>query len=325
MLKKYLPLCLLAVAILTDGAIAQQPAPVPAATATVAAKPINASSTAKVDPVVMTNQMMLVFMERMKSGNLKEARDVALEMIKGEEIYLNNDQKESKSFHSAMEKELFGLLELRNGNKKDVVWVEQPISDGYYFLAILDFQEGKHDDALLNLQKAIFWNPVRSAFYTERGFMFLRKNSGPNIISAQIAYQKALELADNAEDFAAALRGLAFVLVERREMEQALACLIISKEFEATNADADEEILFIRSADPALVASMTVDKAREIMKAASIISSYAPEHVQVLISLADGIKSSEEAQKAIMLLKKAKEMAPENVEVANRLKTLEKK
>lgn len=72
------------------------------------------------------------------------------------------------------------------------------------------------------MQKAISWNPVRSAFYAERGFMFLRKNSGADIVGAQIAYEKALELADNPEDFAAALRGLAFVLVERRELEKAL-------------------------------------------------------------------------------------------------------
>lgn len=325
MLKKYLPFCLLAVLALTNVAGAQQPAaadkPAPA---TVAPAKTNASATAKVDPVVMTNQMMLVFMERMKSGNLKEARDVANEMVFGHDSYKITEQKDYKSFHSAMEKELYIMMEKASGGQKAVEWVEQPVSDGFYFLAILDFQEGKHEDALLNLQKAIYWNPVRSAFYAERGFMFLRKNSGPDILNAQIAYQKALELADNAEDFAAALRGLAFVLVERRELEQALSCLIVSKEYDATNADADEEIQFIKGVNADLVASMTIDKAREVMKAAGILTSYAPEHVQVLLTLADGYKAPEDAQKALMLLKKAREMAPQNAEVSKRLKALEK-
>lgn len=325
MLKKYLPFCLLAVLALTNVAGAQQPAaadkPAPA---TVAPAKTNASATAKVDPVVMTNQMMLVFMERMKSGNLKEARDVANEMVFGHDSYKITEQKDYKSFHSAMEKELYIMMEKASGGQKAVEWVEQPVSDGFYFLAILDFQEGKHEDALLNLQKAIYWNPVRSAFYAERGFMFLRKNSGPDILNAQIAYQKALELADNAEDFAAALRGLAFVLVERRELEQALSCLIVSKEYDATNADADEEIQFIKGVNADLVASMTIDKAREVMKAAGILTSYAPEHVQVLLTLADSYKAPEDAQKALMLLKKAREMAPQNAEVSKRLKALEK-
>lgn len=338
MLKKYLPIGLLAATLLAGQLSAQQssgnPAPVAkTAAANVATDGITdrmvpikvASQTVKADPVVLTNQMMLVFMERMKTGNLKEARDIANEMVFGSEKLQDTDQKVFKSFHSAMEMELFRLLEQRSGSKREIDWVEQPISDGYYFLAILDFQEGKHEEALANLQKAIFWNPVRSAFFAERGFMFLRKNSGADIVSAQVAYEKALELADNPEDFAAALRGLAFVLVERRELQKALACLIVSKEFDADESDADEEIQFIRGIDPGLVASMNLKTARDVLKNAKILSTYAPEHVAVLVRLADSYKSPKDAQRAVLLLKKAKEMAPGNTEVANRLKVLEKK
>ncbi len=338
MLKKYLPIGLLAAAMLAGQLSAQQSSGKPAPAAKPAAAnaatdgitdrmvPIKvASQTVKADPVVLTNQMMLVFMERMKTGNLKEARDIANEMVFGSEKLQDTDQKVFKSFHSAMEMELFKLLEQRSGSKREIDWVEQPISDGYYFLAILDFQEGKHEEALTNLQKAIFWNPVRSAFFAERGFMFLRKNSGSDIVSAQVAYEKALELADNPEDFAAALRGLAFVLVERRELQKALACLIVSKEFDADESDADEEIQFIRGIDPGLVASMNLKTARDVLKNAKILSTYAPEHVAVLVRLADSYKSPKDAQRAVLLLKKAKEMAPGNTEVANRLKVLEKK
>jgi len=327
MLKRYLPVCMLSAMIFAGPVFAQQSSK-PANADASAGRKVElqlATQTVKVDPVVLTNQMMIVFMERMKTGNLKEARDVANEMVFTHEKFQDTDGKVHKSFHSAMERELYSLLEQRNGSKRDIEWVEQPVSDGFYFLAILDFQENKHDDALANMQKAIQWNPVRSAFFAERGFMQLRKNSGPDIVAAKIAYEKALELADNPEDFAAALRGLAFVLVERRELQKALACLIVSKEFDADADDADEEIQYIRQADPELVSAMNLKMAREILKNAGILASYAPEHVQVLIRLADAYKSPKDAEKAIALLKKAHEMDPKNSEVNRRLKVLEKK
>ena len=90
MLKKYLPIGLLVATMLASQLSAQQSSNKP----TPAAKPVTAnaatdgitdrmvelkvaSQTVKADPVVLTNQMMLVFMERMKTGNLKEARDIA--------------------------------------------------------------------------------------------------------------------------------------------------------------------------------------------------------------------------------------------------------
>lgn len=347
MMKRYLPFCLIAVLACNSASFAQKASsgkkkskkPVqtqpqnPTQTQEIkqtqpVAEPVVADAKApakKMDPVLMSNQMMLVFMERMKTGNLDEAREVANEMIFGHEKYVNTDQVEYKSFHSMMEKELYQILEKQNGSTKKVEWVEQPVSDGFYFLSVLDFQQGKHEDALANMANAIFWNPMRAAFYNERGFMLLRKNSGPDLLSAQIAYLKALELADGHEDFAAALRGLAFVLVERGQLDQALACLIVSKGHDPENNDADEEISFIQSKAPGLVNSMKFADAIELMKKNRIPTEFAPEHVQVLMKLADSYKAPQDAPKALALLKKANSLAPKNQDVANRLKTLEKK
>ncbi|MDN5280747.1 MAG: hypothetical protein PWR01_4712 [Clostridiales bacterium] len=294
-------------------------------TSVLSAQTRTASATREIDPVVMTNQMMLVFMERMKSGALKEAREVAEEMIYGHKKLQDTDKVEYRSFHSAMEKELYELKMQREGSKKKVVWVEQPISDGYYLLAILDFQEGNHDKALETLQKAINWNPVRSAFYSERGFMFLKNRNGADLLMAQIAYQKALELADNGEDFAAALRGLAFVFVEKRRLAEALACLLVSKTFDPSSLDAEEEMLFIRRADPDLFASMSLKDAKEVLRNSGIQTEYSPEHIQVLMRLADNLSTQKAADKAVLFLRKANEMAPDNNDIKNRLKELEKR
>ncbi|GAB4283025.1 MAG: hypothetical protein Kow0029_28880 [Candidatus Rifleibacteriota bacterium] len=283
-----------------------------------------ASSSKAVDPILMTNQMMLVFMERMKSGNLNEAKEIAEEMIYGHEKFVDTDKVEYKAFHSAMEQELYHLLQKRKGISKEVKWIEQPISDGFYLLAILAFQQGKHDEALENLQKAIYWNPVRSAFFAERGYMLLKHKNGSDLVMAEIAYRKALELADNAEDFAAALRGLAYVMVEKRRLPEALACLLVSKSYDSTSLDAEEELLFIRRADPDLFAAMDLTEAKEVLRKAGIQTTYSPEHIQVLMRLADNFTTAKAVNKAVLLLRKAKEMDPGNAEIQNRLKLLEK-
>jgi tetratricopeptide (TPR) repeat protein len=272
------------------------------------------------NPILMTNQMMLVFMERMKNGDYGEAREIAQEMTYGHQKYQDTAKLVHKSFHSIMEKELYEMKLEQKGENKKVKWVQQPLSDGYYLLAMVDFQQGKHESALKNLQEAISWNPVRSAFYNERGYMLLRKNSGPDLIMAQIAYEKALELADNAEDFAAALRGLAFVLVERGQLARALACLKLSKQFDETSLDAEEEMLFIRRADPDLFVSMSDSDALELLKSTGIQVTYSPEHLKVLLKLARKFKRENSSQKARAFLEKANLLFPDNAEVKRMLK-----
>jgi tetratricopeptide (TPR) repeat protein len=269
--------------------------------------------------------MMMVFMERMKTGNFAEAREIATQMIYGHENFRATESKEYKSFHSLMEKELYILLESRQGSKKEVVWVEQPISDGFYLLAMLDFQEGKHEEALANMQRAVYWNPMRSAFYCERGYMLLRNNTNPNPLMAQVAYAKALELADNPEDFAGALRGLGFIFLERRQPDVALACLLLAKEFTPGEKDVEEELFFISRNFPTLYNAMDLAGARQILKRNRILDDYAPEHVQVLLRLADSYKEPKDAPRVISLLHRAKLMAPKNQEVNRRIQLLEKK
>ncbi|MBU1109058.1 MAG: hypothetical protein KKB51_20435 [Candidatus Riflebacteria bacterium] len=347
MTKKYLPLCLIAGLLVSNSLWAQksdvqknptqkvkkaaQPAPTKTVVAKEKAAPVvgrtasGAVDVSKMDPLKLNNQMMMVFMERMKSGNYPEAREIANQMIFGHENFKQTETKEFKSFHSLMEKELYMILEARRGNKKTVEWVEQPVSDGFYLLSILDFQENKHEEALANMQRAVFWNPVRSAFYTERGFMLLRSNAGPNFLMAQVAYIKALELADNPEDFVAALRGLAFIFTDRRMTEVGLACLLVAQNFISGDNELEEELFFIRRNFPDLFNSMNLEIARQVLRRNRILDDYAPEHVQVLLRLADSYKSPNDAPHAISLLRKALSMAPKNQEVIRRLQILEKK
>lgn len=278
-----------------------------------------------IDSVTLNNQMMMVFMERMRGGNYKEARQIAEQMILDRNKFKSTKNREYKTFYSLIEKELYKILESRKKNDAEIIWIEKPISDGFYLLAILDFQEGKHDSALKGIQNAIFWNPVRSAFYTERGFMLLNNKAGSDGLMARIAYLKALELADNPEDFAAALNGLGFIHSAIQQYDIALACLTVSNDIIPKNSNTEESIFAIQRQNPQMVNEMTIEKAKTLMKNNKIPFTYAPEHVEVLLLLADRFEKSEEFSKAIEILSRAKYLDPRNKEVIKQLEQLKKK
>ncbi len=269
------------------------------------------------------NQMMLAFVQRMKSGNVTEARKIAKEMTAFANKYTDTADVEYKNFYSNMEKELY-LLKNKNSKKK-VVWVDDPIADGYYFLAVIDFQAKHYKEAKENIQKCIFWNPVRAPYYCERGFIFLNSGVESDYISAQVAYEQALEYADNEEDFASALRGVGFAFASRNMFEESVAAMVLSKEFEPNNTDAEEHILRMKNFIPSFDFSMDSKKARKILKDNKIQTTYSPEHVKVLIKLASELKMPEEKEKALIFLTRAQMLEPVNVEVINKLKEIQKK
>ena len=270
-----------------------------------------------------SNQMMILFMERLKSGNVKEARDTAKAMIRDVDLYEDSKNTDYKTFYSEMEKELYVMKNQKDLVGKKLEWLEKPFADGYYFLSVLDFQEKKYSSALENMSKCIYWNPVHSPYYCERGFMLLNAGEQTNVLDALIAYEKALELADNEEDFAAALRGLAFVNVSRGRFDVAMACLVLSKEYDNERPDADEEILEIKSVVPVFTDDFTAKEARQILKENGIQTTYSQEHSKVLVSIASTLTKPEEKEDAMMLLERALYLDPTNTEAAKKMKSFQ--
>lgn len=271
---------------------------------------------------VKYNQMMMVATERFKNGDLAEARKVANELIAGADEFTDTDKTEYKTFYSQIEKELYVHKNANSG--KDVVWVDARFADGYYFLSVLDFQEGKYSSSIDNMQKCICWNPMHSAYFCERGYIYLNAQESGSLVSAQIAYEKALELADNEEDFAAALRGLAFVMTEKSDFNTAIACLVLSKEFDPENPTTDEQITYIRGNYPFMTSDMKVDEARKALKEKGIQTTYSHQHVEVLLKMASGYNLSvpEEKERAKLLLMHARELEPQNKEVVEKFKAI---
>ena len=290
-----------------------------AAELTVPAVSAAADSTITIDK---NNQMMLVFVERLKSGNTKEARKIAQDMADFSKKYKDDAKTEYKSFYSNIEREYY--IHKNKDSKKNVVWVPEPIADGYYFLAVMDFQEEKYQDAIDNIQKCIMWNPVRAPYYCERGFIFLNCGIYADYVNAQVAYEQALECADNEEDFASALRGIGFAFAARNELEESAAAMILSQKFVPDNPDAKEHILRLKNLVPDFDFNMDVKKAKKILNESKIQTSFSPEHAVVLLKIVSELKMPEEKEKALAFLISANMIDPSNKAVENKLKEIQK-
>jgi tetratricopeptide (TPR) repeat protein len=268
---------------------------------------------------LIANQMMVTIMERMKIGALDEAREIAMGMVKGHEAFSDTPAEHFRSLLTRSSAILYERELAQRGETPKVTLVEQPIADGFYFLAMIDFQQGKADSALENLQKAIHWDPVRSAFYAERGFMLLKQNKPSELALVMAAYLRALDLANSEGDFAHALRGLGYVFIERGDFEAAMACYLRSLDYEPEHAAAKAQMDFIRQLRPALRTGFDAGRAAAILKERQVPARIGTVHVQVLLTMADELQKGNELEAARAVLERAKKLEPKNAEVQRRL------
>lgn len=288
-----------------------------------AAAPATASGARPVNPVVLSNQMMITIMERIKAGNYAEARKVAQDMVFGSEKIVDTPTSETRSFSSLMGKKLYEkMLEKEGRGDVKVSWTQQPIADGYYFQAMISFQEQKPEEALAFLQKAIYWDPMRAAFHVERGFMLHHQKTLVDSAKIFITYLKALELADNPMDFAAGLRGIGYLYVERRDLRSGLACYLLSRRLDSDDKTAIRQIDYIRARSAGLVKEMDETKAAAILASNNVPATYNPLHVKVRLEIADEIKDPKKSDEVKAILTEALRLDPKNPEIIRRLSAL---
>lgn len=274
-----------------------------------------------IDYVEKGNQMMMAFMERIKIGDLEGARKIAKSMTEPAKNFTDSDSVEYKCFYSEIEKEYYLLK--NKGSKKTVEWVQEPIADGYYLLAVLDFQDKHYKDALENIQNCVFWNPVRAPYFCERGFLYLYAGEEKDLVNAQVAYEKAVELADSNEDMATALRGIAAVMNAKDKIQVSIAALILSKEYDSEHTDLTEQLLFLKENYPEYNYDLSPREARNILKDNNIQCDYSHEHVEVLLKVVSKLKMPEEKERAVIFLNHARMLEPQNVEILNKLKSIQ--
>ena len=267
------------------------------------------AGSSRASDIRLSNEIMLHIAEKFRAGEYAEARAGAMELIKGHETLKDTATEQFRSFSSVMGKTLYELQLSRQGLTPVVHWVEQPIADGFYFLAMIEFHDGTAEKALEYLQNAIFWDPVRAAFHSERAYMSLRGNSPADMGQVKASYLRALELADSEEDFAHALRGIGFLLIERGDLETALACYLRSIDFEPEDPATRHQIEFIRQSNPSLRKSMTKEVVASVLNKRRIPFSFDPVHIEVLMSIAKRLVAKGDKDAAKSLQARAAKMA----------------
>ncbi|HNV68826.1 MAG TPA: tetratricopeptide repeat protein, partial [Candidatus Ozemobacteraceae bacterium] len=299
---------------------AQTPAPKPAQTAPAPAA--TASGSGEANPVVLSNQMMITFMERFKSGNFAEARKIVDDMLWGVDKVQDTPTKVYRAFSNLMGKHLFEHQLRTEGTKAEVEWLQQPYADGYYFQALLAFHEKKVPEALEALQKAISWDPVRAAFHIERGFMMMHLETPPELAMVMATYLKALELADNRQDFAAAMRGIGFVFVEKMDLTAGLAAYMVAQKFDPEDKTAPREIDYIRAQAPGLTRLLDDGKAISLLSERRIPVTIDPIHVKVLTEIATDLEQKQNTRELKAILRRILDIDPANANAKKKLTAL---
>lgn len=297
-----------------------------------------------VNELERANQMILLAVERIKTGNYNEAKEVALQMIKLAEKYLSNtttssstvttDQKVEnstvyKSFANKLEEKIYlrSVFKDELGKNQKLVSVVDPISDGYYLLAIIDFQQGNVKSAIDNINKAVEWNPVRAAYYIERAFLILnynKNNKEEDFVAALANYLRALEFSYSPSDFAAALRGLGFIYIEEKKLELALACYLVSLLYEPNNEVANKEIAYIKSLNPALVSRYDIKRAQETLSKNGILIKYNPMIFDAILDIVKDLEKNKNISKDELQkwLDYAKSLDPQNEKIIKELQKM---
>lgn len=307
-------------------AFAAPPAAAPVAPSPATASVSTAATPTKPDLAVaqvvgLSNQMMITFMERFKAGAFDKCREIAQQMILGEEKYQDTATQEFKAFNNPFEKMLRERRLQRNGQTLTVNWVQQPIADGHYFLALLALQAGDPEKAAQEIDRAVFWNPVRAAFFNEKAFILLNQKT-PRLQDAQVAYLFALELADNLEDFAAALRGLGFIYVEKNEADVARACYLQSMVYEPKNEAARGQLALLTEHFPGIAERVTPADAPGILAKRQIPSKIDPLPIQLLSEMAGRVSLTSNKRDVLAILKRILTLDPSNAKVRQQFEAL---
>lgn len=274
-----------------------------------------------VDTTEIDNTMLLGITSLFRSGNYAEARKGATSLVANAGNIQDSATVHYRCFASQPEKALYEIMQERAGGTVRVEWLPEPIAEGFYFLGMISFHEGKNQEALGFMQQAIQWSPTRAAFHSERAYMLLNSGESFDLAMAMASYLKALEMSDNESDFALALRGLGFCHIERQNMEVALACYLRSQAYDPDNTAAKEEISFINASHPGLAEQMNDNQVLQMLRNNSIPERIAPIHADALLRFADQLPNSGQHKKQLLaVLRRAAKIAPEHPEVAKRLK-----
>lgn len=172
-------------------------------------------------------------------ANAKRTLVDAIERFEAAHLYSDDRQVEYKSFDNAAE---HAIYQARNGGKRAVFQVPEPLGQLYYIHGVTLLELGELERARLSLREAMRWNPVSPEFAFEYAEIFKRESRLDEFLKVTMGIFKN---AYRPDQLSRCYRNIGYVLVERERWQDALSCYRASESYTPENEMTASEIAYI--------------------------------------------------------------------------------
>lgn len=164
----------------------------------------------------------------------------AVETIETEPQYQDGTDFELHTFREPFEDVLYREL---YQPKKEVRNVFEPVGEIYLQYASALFELQRYEDAILAIQKAIRWSPTYAKNFFE--YLELIKQSGDLEEFFRLTIE-TFRIAFVPQDIARCYRNLGYYFLQAQKYGEALACIVMSTNFDPDNKQAQQLLYFIQ-------------------------------------------------------------------------------
>jgi len=128
--------------------------------------------------------------------------------------------------------------------KKSINWILSVYPRAYFYLAYIDMEEGRPENAIVQIKESLRLEPDQPVCFCEMALAYSKLGDNEKAIDLyDRALQSRLYIPSSAKVLA--LRGKGVVLIEMEELDLAKKCLIESLEYEPNNELALKELEYL--------------------------------------------------------------------------------
>lgn len=236
----------IAVAVLLLACVASAPSLAQKAQSSAAAAPAPASASAD-NKQSAERKLVYQAVDLLGKGAADQALERIDRAIAGYETRFSGSRQQIYSAREMTETLLY-MGEAASGNK-DAIAVEPEYGYAHYFRGYALVELGRHDEALPSLQKAVSLSPYNAQFMAELGNWYQDRKDWPNALSYYERAQGASEFSPEdlkKSELSRALRGIGFVYIEQRKLDEAEAIYKRCLELDPEDKTAQNELEYVR-------------------------------------------------------------------------------
>ena len=155
------------------------------------------------------------------------------------------------------------LYQYRSKTEKDMRHAQIPYREMYLLYGVLLVELKRIPEAQEALKKGLRWNPV--CFHMMSEYIETYKMSG-DLEQFFILTKEAFKIAFRPTDLARCYRNLGYYFVEKKLWPEAIACNLLSLEYDKEAKAAQSELYYINNATDGKIPEPSIDQTREYSK-----------------------------------------------------------